>query len=369
MLLTSLGGYTTAFCLLLLVSLQRERSHPLVVACFFIEGATNAFDVVYMSMIADTTTSADRSTAFAAYFFCSATGTIVAQVASVGLLRLCLESYASVWFALFVVLAADVAFVRACVPETLVVHEGHSEGQPALAALSLLRGPFQLVASARFLRLWLLSVLLTNLASGLSGVLASFSIAVYHWRPGDYQAYTWFNNLLRMASLSLISPHVNRLGSPPMVLLVQILVAALASLVQVFAPYSPVALLGPAYVVDALAFATPANAAFLSSQFGTDQQAKVNAVQHLCSNLGTSLSIALFSSPLMFRPSGPRSAAMRPFVLAFWLSVLGGAIKACLVASHLRRSRRQGLTQVTDSGRLSEDTGTEGAQAETSGHF
>jgi len=365
-LLASLGGYAVAFLLLFVVAAKRSlHSYSLLFLVFFIEGATNAFDVVYMSMIADITSTADRATAFAAYFACSAGGQVAAQLLSVGILRMCLETYLAVWLALSVVLAADVLFAWFSVVETLSTprHDSFHDGpcsswglhaaesavprvrdhrcNPSVPlALHVLWDPFQLVLSAQFLRLWLLSVLLTSLAAGLSSILAAFSIGVYGWRPGDLQAYTWFSQLLRMGSLSCISPYANRVGSPAAIVLVQVLLTVAATFVQVFAPFSPAMLLGPGYVVDALAFANSASAALLSAQFGAEQQAKVHAVQHLCSNLGTSFSIALFSSPLLFKPGFRRSAAARPFVVAFALGLIGGAMKAHLAASQLGRQPR-----------------------------
>merc|ERR1712113_639248 len=88
-----------------------------------------------------------------------------------------------------------------------------------------------------------------------------------------------------------------------------------------------------------MGFANPANSAFLSVQFGADQQATVNAVQHLCSNLSRSLSIELFSSPLMFQPGAQRDSAMRPFLTAFLFSLVGCTVKARLAVPHLQSSR------------------------------
>ena len=96
------------------------------------------------------------------------------------------------------------------------------------------------------------------------------------------------------------------------------------SLLQVFSPFSPAMLLGPGYVMDSLAFAAPADAAFLSLQFDGEKQARVNAVIHLFSNLSTSISIALFSSPMLFQPEARQSAAIRPFLVTFVLVTIGG---------------------------------------------
>lgn len=342
-LLMGVSGYAIAFLLLFMVDAGLTGpGHRLVTLCFLIEGATNAFDVVYMSMIADMTpsgdarTEADRSTAFSAYFICNAGGQVVAQLLSVWLLRKRLESYAAVWVVLFFALVVDVLFVWCYLPETLALPDGkEGASKAALTVLSIIKGPFQLVSSEPFLRMWLLSVILTNLAAGLPAVLASFSIAVYGWSPGDLQACTWFSILLRVGSIGLLSPHAHKMGSSAAIVLFQIFMTVVANLIQVLAPFSPAALLGPGYVVDTMAFANPANAAFLSTKFGGGKQAGVNSVQHLCSNLSTSVSIAIFSSPLVFRPGVQRSSATRPFVLAFLLSLAGGVVKARLAASYL----------------------------------
>eukprot|EP00928_Gymnodinium_smaydae_P087970 TRINITY_DN72132_c0_g1_i1.p1 TRINITY_DN72132_c0_g1~~TRINITY_DN72132_c0_g1_i1.p1 ORF type:complete len:503 (-),score=115.02 TRINITY_DN72132_c0_g1_i1:47-1555(-) len=368
-LLFSLCGFTVALILFFLMSVHSAlHSFNLVVFCFFIEGATNAFDVVYMSMIADLTPLTDRAAAFTAYFLCGALGTMLAQLASVGILRLRLASYGGVWFALSAVLALDALFVWLFVPETLALpsataakddesptlplapgascDDAAADAAPsALAAVpstacEVAAAPLRLLGSEPFLRWWLASVICTGLAAGLSGIFASFSIAVYGWRPGDLQAWTWFSQLLRTSSISLLSPFANRCP-PPAVLLLQVVATGAASIVQIFAPFSPWLLLGPLYFNDALAFTAPASAAFLSAQFGAEKQAKVNAVQHLCSNLSTSMSFALFSSPVLFRPEARGAEASRPFYLAAMLLLTSAALRARLVLPHLRTSSRR----------------------------
>ncbi|CAK0824577.1 unnamed protein product [Prorocentrum cordatum] len=217
-------------------------------------------------------------------------------------------------------------------------------------ALEAAASPLRLVAAEPLLRAWLLSAALAGLAAGLSGVLASLSlrIAMYGWRPGDLQAYMSVNSFLRTGSVGLLSPLVSSRWETPRIVLVQVAASVGASLMQVLAPLSPQLLLWPGYLRDLLAFATPASAAFLSSQFGADKQATVNSVNHLVSNLCTSLSFWLFSSPALFQPQA-RDAAAAPFVVAFVLTACSGAIKVHLVVPHLRRPccrRKQAATHL-----------------------
>lgn len=317
----SLGGFALAFFLFFLTSLSVELHSFYVVAfCFVIEGATNAFNVVYMSMLADVTAVADRASAFAAYQMTGAVSGVLAHLVSVRILRMNLTSYATAWFLQFVVLALDVLFAWYAIPETLSKPENApTDKRESSAAMDIIKGPFQLLRSERFLCWWLLSLMVTNLGGGLSSVLASFTIAVYGWHPGDFQAFTWVNQLLRAGSLAVLSPLVNTRWRPAGVALLSTVAGVASSVLQIFSPLSPAMLLGPGYLMDSLAFAAPADAAFLSLQFDAEKQARVNAVNHLFANLSTSISIALFSSPALFQPEARNEAAMLPFVVTFVL--------------------------------------------------
>lgn len=340
MLLMSLGGFMVAFFLFFVTSISVEiHSFYLVAFCFVIEGATNAFNVVYMSMLADLTLVADRASAFAAYQMTGAVSQVLAQLLSVRILRMNLASYATAWFLLFILLLFDVIFAWYTIRETLKESEKTPKNQERRASsvtMDIITGPFQLLRSERFLCWWLLSLMITNLGAGLGGVLASFTIAVYGWHPGDYQAFTWISQLLRAGSLAVLSPIANTRWRPAGVALLSTVAGVASSLFQVCSPFSPAMLLGPGYVMDSLAFSSPADAAFLSLQFDAEKQARVNAVQHLFANLSTSVSIALFSSPALFQPEARGQAAMRPFVVTFVLVAVGGVIKALLIKPHLR---------------------------------
>lgn len=338
MLIMSLGGFTVAFFLFFLSSLShRFHSFPVMAVCFLIEGATNAFNVVYMSMLADSTQVSDRASAFAAYQMTGAASQVLAQLASVSILRRNLTSYATVWFLQFVLLAADVFFAWYAIRESLLsLMPGHHDIKLVPMTLDIVKGPFQLLRSEAFLRLWLVSVVVSNLGAGLSGILASYTIAVYGWLPGDYQSLSWISKCLQTGSLAVLSPLMNTHWRPASIAMLQTTSSFWTSFLQVFAPFSPTFLFGPNYIMDTLAFSAPADAAFLSLQFGAEKQARVNAVQHFFANFSTSISIALFSSPVLFQPDARHIRAMRPFVASFLLVAVGTVLKGLLIWPHLR---------------------------------
>mmetsp|Transcript_83445 Transcript_83445/g.131417 ORF Transcript_83445/g.131417 Transcript_83445/m.131417 type:complete len:466 (+) Transcript_83445:92-1489(+) len=337
MLLMSIGGFALAFFLFFVAAASiQHRSFAIVAVCFFIEGATNAFNVVYMSMLADVSYVTDRASAFAAYQMTGAASQVLAQLISVSILRTRLTTYTQVWLVQCAVLVFDVLFVWYATRETLTQLHDQKEQKIKNLTLDIIKGPFELLRSERFLWIWLLSVMIMNLGNGLSGVLASFTIAVYGWRPGDYQALAWMSKCLQTGSLAMLSPLVNSRWRPATIALFSVATSIAGSFVQVFSPLSPSLLFGPGYIMDLLSFTAPADAAFLSLQFDAEKQARVNAVQHFCLNISASISIALFSSPALFKPEANMQTAMRPFVLTFVLASIGGATKAFLIRPHLR---------------------------------
>lgn len=336
MLLLSLGGFFVAFVLFTIVATEGLRSFTVLAMCFLLEGATNAFGVVYKSMLADLVSAKDQAAVFTAYEICGAVGTVIGQLTSVGILKMFLTSYRTVWLILSAVLLGDVLFVWAATEETLSQPTARKVRGVRGTAAAVFRAPFELVTSDRFLRCWLMSGGLTTLAAGQSGILAAFSIAVYGWRPGAYQASTWFKQLLRAASLMIVGPFAKELPAA-IVILADIVASAATQLPRILAPFSPLFLLWPVYAADALAFTQPSQDAFLNSKFPAEKRGTVIAVQHFCSNLCASLSMALFSSPLLFSPEARRWQAARPFLLASALTVAGGLLKATLVSKDLRK--------------------------------
>lgn len=337
-LLVSLWGFTFALVLFSMTAFfPMLDSTPLLMVGFIIQGATNTFNVVYSSIIADLTTPQERASAFTAYHLVDAMACIVAELLSVCILWTSPSSYSVVWFAFSLVVLVDVLFSWHLIAESHnALGNGPKRRSPFLPPRRPLAGLvvramsdlFQLVRLDGFLHFWLLSVLMSGFAEGVSVVFASFTVAVYGWHAGNLQAYTCFKSLLKMACLSL-SPAVNNL-CPSRVFLLQLVISGIASFVRVFAQFSPALLLTSIYVSNSLAFATPATVAFLSMHFNAENQAKVNALQNFSSNIGTSISFAVFSSQALFRPEAGGIVAMRPFLLALVLTVASGILRVWL---------------------------------------
>merc|ERR1712176_542716 len=96
-------------------------------------------------------------------------------------------------------------------------------------------------------------------------------------------------------------------------------------------------LLWPVYMEVALAFTQPSQDAFLNSKFPAEKRATVMAVQHFCSNMCTSLSMAVFSSPSLFTAEAHGWEAARPFLVASGFTLAGGLLKATLISKDLRK--------------------------------
>lgn len=362
-LLLGMGGFAMAFGLFAVAAsvatsaLQGEGhdggfAASLVALCFFVEGSSSAFDVTYLSMLADMTPSpAERTAAFSAYYLVGALGQAAAELLAVKILRLSLASYTGVWICFCFALVGNFVLVAYSVRESLHPSSGGTARSQlrryslwalvpdAKAAAKELRGPVEMVIVDRFLRLWLLSMSLISLTSGLWSTQASFTLAVYGWRPGDLQACMWPSRILQLGSLGFLGPMVGRCRARPVVVGVTI-AACVLTLAEILAPFTPIALVGPHLVHSALGFGRPVITAFLSSHFAAGQQAKVQAVTHLFTNIATSISIPLFSGPLLFRPEARGWAAARPFLLGSAFFCAGGGIRVALVcAAEMPRPR------------------------------
>lgn len=116
-------------------------------------------------------------------------------------------------------------------------------------------------------------------------IYASFTLAAYSWKPGDWQAVTWPFEMISMGSLSFLGPLAGR-KRPEEVISFTSVAGMLIHLAQIFAPFAPLALVGPHLCMGFLAFARPVSAAYLSSIFSASQQAKVQALAHLVHDCG-----------------------------------------------------------------------------------
>jgi len=93
-LVMGLAGFAVAFAMFSITASWPElsRSTSVIDACFLVEGATSAFDVVYLSMLADLTPDlVDRALAFSAYYMTSAFGEASARLLASMILRRCLH--------------------------------------------------------------------------------------------------------------------------------------------------------------------------------------------------------------------------------------------------------------------------------------
>jgi len=310
-------------------------SFSVLVLCFILEGATNAFGVVYKSMLADSAPSGGQAGAFTAYEICGAVGMMLSQLASVAILRMELLSYAAVWLVLSGVVLADVLYVMVATEETLIRKPPAASARETISAV--LVAPFSLVANNGFLSQWLLSGAMTTLAAGQSAILATFTIAVYNWPPGTFQGFTWFKNLLRAGSLALVGPLAKELPSS-LIVLADAGFSVLTQLPRMAAPFSPAFLLGSLYAADTLSFTQPSLDAYITSKFPPEKRGTVMAMQHFCSNISTSLSVALFSSHMLFNPSARGWQATWPFVVAFVMILQGVVLRLVVIRPDVRKS-------------------------------
>eukprot|EP00747_Dinoflagellata_sp_TGD_P091375 gnl/TRDRNA2_/TRDRNA2_165031_c0_seq2.p2 gnl/TRDRNA2_/TRDRNA2_165031_c0~~gnl/TRDRNA2_/TRDRNA2_165031_c0_seq2.p2 ORF type:complete len:204 (+),score=22.10 gnl/TRDRNA2_/TRDRNA2_165031_c0_seq2:349-960(+) len=155
-------------------------------------------------------------------------------------------------------------------------------------------------------------------------------MAVYGWKPGVLQAWFAPCRIVSFVSITFLGPAVATLPSIPVLVAVQVL-GALLALAQVFAPFWSGILVYPRIIGSAFAMATSISAAFLSGQFPAEQQAKVQAVGHLVTNVATSLSMILFSSTWIFRPEARAWAATRPFAISAALVLLSSIAKTAML--------------------------------------
>lgn len=345
-LLMGLGGFFTAFVLFAVVAAcpwLHQNTH-LLAFCFIVEGATGAFDITYLSMLADLAPNErDRSKLFTAHYAVGSCSSVMAQLASVSILRRQIDDYTRVWSFLALALLATLAFVFVFVGESLPTAKGRGGSAGCLSRTSLLNSlaaPLRLVLRHRFLSFWLVGISLGHLAHGLSNIEASFTLAAYGWMPGDLQACTWPGQLAQVWALVVLGPFLSRCRASR-VIFITVLLHCGASLAEILAPFSPSLLVAPSLLAQlVVAVGRPSATAFLTSHFPVDQQAKLHSVTHLCSNLSTSLSIMLFST-VLFAPNTTDGASTMPFCLAALFTCSGGGVRLALVLSEMSGAARQ----------------------------
>ncbi|CAK9037388.1 unnamed protein product [Durusdinium trenchii] len=306
-LLLGLGGFTVAFGLFASVAGLPviHGSQSVMCMSFIVEGCTSAFDVVFLSVLADLAKSTtDRVTCFSVLYGVGAFGHAIALCFAARILRWELKNYAPVWVAMTMGMAGVTMLVLLCIPESLPSAQAKLRPQKLTLSKVMTSTAVQMrfLISNRFLQIWLTAVLFKSLAAGLGSIYASFTLAAYAWKPGDWQAATWPFEMISMGSLSLLGPLAAR-KRPESVISFTSIAGILTHGCQILAPFSALALVGPHLFSGLLAFARPVSAAFLSSMFPASQQGW---------------------------------DAARPFLFAGLLAALGNSMKLLLVQRMLR---------------------------------
>lgn len=357
-LLYSLQGFSVAFFLLALISATGRASFWILALCFFVEGATNAFDVVYMAMISDyNPTDKARSNAFSLKEVYGAAGEAFAQVASVVILREKLESYTAVWISLLIILIADVFLVRWGMQETLFQTQ-----LPARTAVrdtgitSSFTAPLTIMSNP-FLQKWFVAEALSKIgAAGLIGITASFTISAYGWNAGDYQFYTWLCKPVEVASL-LCTSYLAQAQTATLAFWGLVL-DSIIGICRIASPVSSAFLIVPVYAESVGRSFAVSGTAFFSAQFLQDEQATANALRHLCSNVSTSISHTIFSSSLLYSPSRDGWFKSAPFVFAFIHVSVGSMLKFRLLGPHLEMHKWFSIAHPTQKGQGAEKNPT-----------
>lgn len=330
-LLFGLLGFALAFALLSVLGASGSSNFSALMACFLVEGATNAFDVVYIAMLADLCPCPGaRSSAFTAMQVYNTASFAAGQAVAVAVLRLQLVEYTYVWAVLSAVCVCNALFVFAAVEETMPRVPGAVKLSAPSATDTLRRAltaPLSAMTSDGFLRLWLVGEAISTLGgAGLRGIMAAFTISAYGWRPGDLQMYTTLCKPVEL--VSLLAPGLLGWRLRPARCAVASLLAdqALAAC-RLLSPFAPGFLLSAAYGESAVRFLAPASTAFFSAQFPQERQATVSALRHLCSNVATAASHLVVSSPLLFNPAASGWHAAPPFAAALLFGIAGCVVK------------------------------------------
>ena len=208
---TTPRGFTVAFGLFASVAGLPvvHGSQSVMCMSFIVEGCTSAFDVVFLSILADLAKSTtDRVTCFSILYGMGAFGHAIALWLAAHILRWELQNYTLVWVAMTIAMSCIMMLVLLCIPESLPSAQAKLRPQKITMAKIMTGTAVQMrfLISNRFLQIWLSAVLLKSLAAGLGSIYASFTLAAYAWKPGDWQAVTWPFEMISMGSLSLLGP-------------------------------------------------------------------------------------------------------------------------------------------------------------------
>lgn len=139
---------------------------------FLVEGCTSAFDVVFLSVLADLAkTTTERVTCFSILYGMGALGHAIALCLSAGILRWELQNYAPVWLCMSLGMGVVMMLVLSCVPETLPsAAKSRSQKLTLHRLVTSTAVQMRYLLSNRFLQIWLTAVLFKSLAAGLGGL-------------------------------------------------------------------------------------------------------------------------------------------------------------------------------------------------------
>lgn len=197
--------------------------------------------------------------------------------------------------------------------------------RPELSGLSR---PLELLLSSRFLQIRLLQKLLERLAEGWESVQDSFSISVLGWGPGDWDLANVPISTGREVWGMLISGVMVHWAADPANLhwyvKATIGFSSVMLLVQNFAPWGPVFLLLPRYLLALMPGDGGASDVFFSSQFPGEAQATAQGLLTAADNMMSGLARGLFAR--FFDPAARGFEATYPLLARTGFMLLSNAV-------------------------------------------
>lgn len=343
-LMLSIGGFAAALFLMYLACVQSLVPPILLLTvAMIVQGCTTAFGLCFKGMIADTFVEKDRAKGFVVLnhvdvlsrAFVIAFTISVQKAKFLHYDRLCLVGCLSG----LVLLVCCHFFLHETLCRRVPVaaaEEQNGNGHAGLlrlfaarkSQLSSLSKPLQLLFRSRFLQIRLLQKLLERLAEGWESVQDSFSISVLGWGPGDWDLANVPISTGREVWGMLTSGMMVHWAANPTnrhwYIKATIAFSSAMLLVQNFAPWGPVFLLLPRYMLALVPGDGGASDVFFSSQFEGEAQATAQGLLTAGDNMMSGLARGLFAR--YFDPAARGFEATYPLLVRCGFMLLANLV-------------------------------------------
>jgi len=322
-LMLSIGGFATACFLMYIACIQRVVPPILVLTiAMVVQGCTTAFGLCFKGMVADVYEGTERAKGFVVLNHVDVLSRAFVITFTISVQKAQLLHYDRLCLAAFLCGLLLLLCCHIFLHETLC-RSPTAAAKPEAAAkvirifdFSSLSKPLQLLRISRFLQIRLMQKLLFCLAEGWESIQDSFAISVLGWGPGDWDLYnvpiSTGREVWGMLTSGLMVHWAADRHNLHWYVKASLGFSTVMLMLQNFAPFGPVFLLLPRYLLAFIPGDGGASDVFFSSQFAGETQATAQGLLTAADNMTSGLARGLFAH--CFNPAARGVEATYPLL-------------------------------------------------------